>query len=99
MRRVIFGFLGLLAAHAPAMAATQAACDAVGRDWRAAAFSSPAKPAQARVVGSGGYETSGPQYQQMVRAIRHACDADDQTVAGQQAAKAEALLHHAKDSL
>lgn len=99
MRSVIFGTLGLLALQAPAMAATSAACDAVGRDWQAAAFSAPAKPAQAQVWGRAGLETSGPRYQQMMQAIRHACATSDQTVAVQQAAMAEALLHSGKDGL
>jgi hypothetical protein len=99
MRSVFFGFIGLLALQAPAMAATSPACDAVVRDWQAAGFSSPAKPAQARVLGNVGYATSGPQFQQMMQAIRHACDTDDQVVAGQQAAVAETLLHSGKDAL
>jgi len=99
MRSVIFGALGLLALQAPAMAATSAACDAVGRDWQAAAFSTPAKPAQARVSGNAGYETSGPQFQQLMRAIRQACASDDQAAALQQAAVAEGLLHRGKAGL
>jgi hypothetical protein len=99
MRNVVFGFIGLLALQAPVLAATPAACDAVARDWQAAAFSSPAKPAQARVQGSVGYETSGPGYRQMMQAIRHACATADQTVATQQAGVAEALLRHGKDGL
>lgn len=99
MRSVFFGFIGLLALQAPAMAATSPACDAVARDWRAAGFSSPAKPAQARVLGNAGYETSGPQFQQMMRAIRHACGTDDQAVAAQQAAVVETLLHSGREGL
>jgi hypothetical protein len=99
MRSVVFGFLGLLALQAPAMAASNGACDAVASDWRAAGFASPAKPAQARVLGHAGYEVSGPQYQQMMGAIRAACQAGDQATAVQQAATAEALLHRAKDGV
>jgi len=99
MRSVIFGAFWLVALQAPAMAATSAACDAVGRDWQAAGFSAPAKPAQARVSGNVGYETSGPQFQQMMRAVRRACASDDQAVAVQQAAIAEALLHRGRTGL
>ncbi|MDB5363123.1 MAG: hypothetical protein JWO51_4420 [Rhodospirillales bacterium] len=99
MRSAIFGFFGLLAVQAPAVAAPSAACDAVGNDWRTAAFSSPAKPAQARVAGSAGYQASGAEYRQMMQAIRHVCESQDQTVAVRQAAVAEGLLHHAKGGL
>lgn len=99
MRSVILGVLGSLALQAPAMAATSAACDAVGRDWQAAGFFAPAKPAQARVSGNAGYETSGPQFQQMMRAVRQACASDDQAVAVQQATMVEALLHRGRAGL
>ncbi len=99
MRKMILGLVGLCALEAPAMAASPAACDAVGRDWQAAGFSSPAKPAQARVLGSAGYETSGPELQQMVRAIRRACDTGNPADAVQEAAMAQTLLHHAKGGL
>ena len=98
MRGMVFGFFGLLALQAPALAATPAACDAVARDWRAAGFSSPAKPSQARVLGNAGYQTTGPQYRQMVQAIHRACDPRDQDAAGQ-AAVAEALLHRSNSAL
>ena len=79
------------------MAASNGACDAVASDWRAAGFASPAKPSQARVLGRAGYETSGPQYEQMIGAVRAACQAGDQATAVRQAAAAEALLHRAKN--
>ena len=99
MRRVIFAIVGLLAVQAPALAATPSACQIVGADWRAAAFSSPAKPAQARVLGSAGYETTGAGYRQIAQAIHHACDPHDPTDAARQAAVAETLLHGGKGGL
>jgi hypothetical protein len=93
MRRVIYGFFGLLALQAPAMAASNTACSTVGREWHAAAFATPAKPGQARVQGSAGYETSGPGFGRMMQAIRETCGSSDPAMAVQQAAVAEALLH------
>lgn len=103
MRKIIFGVLGLLALQAPAFAATapaatcSSALDAVTAEWRAASFSSPAKPAQARVPGLAGYETSGPGHQQISQAIRHAaaaCRAGDQSAARQWTETAQSLLQH-----
>ena len=108
MRKMLFGALGLLALQAPAFAATTpaAACttalDAVTADWRAASFSSPAKPAQARVLGTGGHETSGPHYQEMMQAIRHAaaaCKAGDQATALRWTEAAQDLLQQSRDGV
>jgi len=70
MRKVIFGLLGMLLVGAPALAETNGACQTRGEEWRQAAFSSPAKPSQARVLGRAGHETSGPALQQMTQALR-----------------------------
>ncbi len=108
MRKMLLGALGLLALQAPAFAATTpaAACttalDAVTADWRAASFSSPAKPAQARVLGAGGHETSGADYRQTMQAIRHAaaaCRAGDQVTALRWTETAQALLQHQRDGV
>jgi len=108
MRKIIFGALGLLALQAPAFAATSpaatctAALDAVTADWRAASFSSPAKPAQARVTGEAGHEMSGQLYQQMTQAIRHAaaaCRAGDQPTAQRWTETAQNLLQHGRDGV
>lgn len=98
MRGAIFGIVGLLALEAPALAATPTACDAVSHEWTAAGFSAPVKPSQARVLGNAGYETTGPDYQQMIVAIHRACDPRDPDAA-QQAAVAEELLRRSKGSL
>jgi hypothetical protein len=92
MRKMLLGCFGLLALQAPAMAASSAACDAAAAQWRDAALSSPAKPAQLRVLGRAGHETSGPEYQTIAQAIRKACGTSDPVVARQEAAVAERLL-------
>ena len=108
MRKLFVGVLGLLALQAPAFAATTpvAACSSalatVTADWRAASFPAPAKPAQARVLGLTGHETSGPGYRQMTQAIRQAeaaCRVGDQATALQSAGVAEALLQHGRDGV
>ena len=108
MRKMFFGVLGLMALQTPAFAATTPATACTSAlatataDWRAASFSSPAKPAQARVLGHAGYETSGPGYRQMTQAIRQAeaaCRAGDQATALQSADVAESLLQHSRDGI
>ncbi|GGF18820.1 hypothetical protein GCM10011611_25880 [Aliidongia dinghuensis] len=101
MRKLLLGSAGLLALATPmlALAAPNAACDAVAGEWRAAGFAAPAKPAQFRVLGRAGRETSGPELLTIAQAIHAACSATDPAVANREAALAEALLQHGKAGL
>jgi hypothetical protein len=99
MRKLLLGCFALVALQAPALAAPGPSCDAVAGEWHAAAFASPAKPSQFRVVGQAGHETSGPEYRTIAEAIRQACGSADPVVARQEAALADTLLQRGRNGL